>query len=181
MGDFSKYVLTLAAVTALASLGSLLTIANASTCPLGRIAEIAVCPPLKLPVRAWEGTINGLPAILNITDVSPAGGLFAKWNVMGTITGGDSCYGDIQCNIRGTWWSTSGAISFVNNATSIEKRIPLGIQNFTGQESKAVILDIIRYALAGTGTNIKGGADNKTSSAFNWEFHTLCPVIRPCR
>jgi hypothetical protein len=56
----------------------------------------------------------------------------------------------------------------------------IGIQNFTGQESIAKIVDIKKYTLAGTGENVKEGPETKIPTTFNWEAHTSCLVIKPC-
>jgi hypothetical protein len=171
-----RIIVVLAAVgVALPSSTSLVPTVNASFCPQAQASQIAICPrPLDLPVKSWEGTINGFPAVLNITSVDSAG------KVKGSIVGGDFCNGDTRCVINGTFDMRSGKVTFLNTGTSVEKRVLIGLQNFTGQESKTVLLDILRYTLAGTGTNIKGGIENKTASAFNWEFDTICLVIKPC-
>ena len=177
MAEIQRYMVILTLVAALTASGSLLPTVNASFCPPGPRTGIAICsppPPFNLPVRSWDATINGLPAILNITSASRAG------NINGTITGGDLCNGDTQCLIKGTFDGKSGRISFINTASSIEKRVLIGIQNFTGQESIAKIVDIKKYTLAGTGENVKEGPETKIPTTFNWEAHTSCLVIKPC-
>jgi hypothetical protein len=150
-----------------------------SACPNGGspIGLMCVLPqPYKLPLGTWKLEVNGIGGILNITSVDSMG------KIQGTMYGGQSqsnvtvvCPVAHPCTIDGSFDGKTGKLSFKSTPT-IEFRIPIPFQNYTGYLSKKVMIDFIVYTLAGTGRSFLPDP----SPEFGWYATINCIAGAGC-